>query len=192
MISFICPVSPCHVAQARCRHVRDLQQFVALGFAQPLQDLFASHQLFTWKSIPGRQQDLRRDHTIWVKSTDAGIDWDVHEGIMTSAEQSGLVVSLVIWGRSVWGCQKVLGKVNQGSTTVTPRFHQHCASFAWSLWFCGAAKVHQGFTKVSSRFQKGFTKVAPVSRCLWSSGAGPSWAAKRFHQGSAKVSPRFH
>jgi len=32
---------------ARHCHVGDFQKFVALGPAQPLQDLFAGHQLFT-------------------------------------------------------------------------------------------------------------------------------------------------
>jgi len=32
---------------ARHCHVGDFQEFVALGPAQPLQDLFAGHQLFT-------------------------------------------------------------------------------------------------------------------------------------------------
>ena len=59
------------------------------------------------------------------------------------------VVALV-WGRSVLGFQKVLSEVRQGSTKVSPRFHQ------------------------------GFTKVAQVSGSLWSSGADPFWGAKRF------------
>ena len=31
-----------------------------------------------------------------------------------------------------------------------------------------------------------------LSDSLWFSGVDPSWAGKRFHQGSAKVAPRFH
>lgn len=38
---------PCQAMSARHCHVGDFQKFVALGPAQPLQDLFAGHQLFT-------------------------------------------------------------------------------------------------------------------------------------------------
>ena len=48
------------------------------------------------------------------------------------------------------------------------------------LEFRGLWKVHQASTKVSPRFHQGFTKVAQVSRSLWSSGADPFWRAKRF------------
>ena len=96
---------------------------------------------------------------------------------------------MVLWGRSVLGCQKVPRK-------VPPRFR---------------GRFRQGSTKVLPRIHQGSTKRLQVSWCLWFSEQDPSWAAKRFrarfHQGSAegsakvpprfrqgftKVSPRFH
>ena len=53
----------------------------------------------------------------------------------------------------------------------------------------------EGSTKVSPRFHQGSTEVLEVSWCLWLSGADPCWAAKRFRgrfrQGFTKVPPRF-
>ena len=86
----------------------------------------------------------------------------------------GSVVTLVLWGRPVLGCQKVPRK-------VPPRFR---------------GRFRQGFTKVSPRFHQGSTKLLQISWCLWLSGADLSWAAKKFRLGlpksSAEGSPRFH
>ena len=78
---------------------------------------------------------------------------------------------MVLWGRSVLGRQKVPRK-------VPPRFHQGSSTFVVSL-----GQIRLGLRK---RSHQGFTNVAQVSWCLWSSGPGPSWGAKR------KVPPRFH
>ena len=48
------------------------------------------------------------------------------------------------------------------------------------------------FGRFRGRFHQGFTKGLQVSWRLWFFVADVSWAAKRFHQGSGKVSPRFH
>ena len=91
---------------------------------------------------------------------------------------------MVLWGRSVLGCQKVPRKVpprsREGSTNVPPSF-----VVSGSLgWIClglpkssveGSPRFHRGSTKVPSRFHQGSIEVPP-----------------RFHQGSAKVPPRFH
>ena len=71
---------------------------------------------------------------------------------------SSFVVSLVFWGRSVLGCQKVPRK-------VSPSFHQDSPSFA-CLWFSGA-----GPSWASTRFRGRLAKAPP-----------------RFHRGSTKVS----
>ena len=121
---------------------------------------------------------------------------------------------MVLWGRSVLGCQKVprkvpprfRGRFRQGSAKDSPRFHQGSTKrlqVSWCLWFSEqdpswAAKRFRGrFHHVPPRFRQGFTKVPP--RFSKFRGADPSWAAKRFrarfHQGSAegsaKVPPRF-
>ncbi len=53
-------------------------------------------------------------------------------------------------------------------------------------------KVPPGFIEVP----QGFSKVAAVSRCLWSSGAGPVLGCQkvppRFRQGYTKLPPGFH
>ena len=94
-------------------------------------------------------------------------------------------LSMVLWGRSVLGCQKVPRKVPpRFLTKVPPRFHQ-------------------GSAKVPPRFQQGSTKLLQVSWCLWFSAPNLSWAAKRFrlglpkvlwklHLAFTKVPPRFH
>ena len=89
------------------------------------------------------------------------------------------VASLVLWGRSVLGRQKVPWK-------VPPRFQQGCTTVlqvSWCLWFWGRSVLGRQkvlFTKVPARFHQGSTNVLQVSWCLWFSGADPSWAAKRF------------
>ena len=110
-----------------------------------------------------------------------------------TAKALGSSATVKVSGQTcLWALSGSLGQIRlgllkgsaEGSTKVSPRFHQGC-------------------TEVSPS-----TKVAQVSWCLWSSGADPSWAAKRFrlkrfcgrftkvpprfHRGSTKVSPRFH
>ncbi len=111
---------------------------------------------------------------------------------------------MVLWGRSVLGCQKVprkvpprfRGRFGQGSAKVSPRFRQgftkvppNFSKFrgvSGSLGqIClglpkssveGSPRFHRGSTKVPSRFHQGSVKVPP-----------------RLHQGCTKVSPiRFH
>ena len=94
------------------------------------------------------------------------------------------VVSLVLWGRSVLGCQEVLRKVpprfHQGFTKVPPKFHSKFCGVSGSL-----GQIHLGLRKVPSRLNQGSTKVPlQVSWCLWFCGADPSWGFRgRFHQG---------
>ena len=84
----------------------------------------------------------------------------------------------------------------EGSTKVAPSFHQGCASFVVSLVFRGRSVLgcQKVLWKVPPRLRQASTKAAQVSSCLWSSGADPSWAAKRFcgrfRQGCAKLPPR--
>ena len=100
------------------------------------------------------------------------------------------------------GCVEGSTKVATRFHHVPPRFHQGCASFVVSLVFWGrsilgcqkvAWKVQPRLQQGSTMFHQGFTKVAQVSWCLWSSGADPSWAAKRlcgrFNQGCNEVPP---
>ena len=85
-----------------------------------------------------------------------------HQG---STGSPSFVVSPVLWGRSVLGCQKVPRK-------VSPRLRGVSGSLG---------QIRLGLPKGSA---EGFTKA---SWCLWFSGADPSWAAKRFREGSSKV-----
>ena len=131
---------------------------------------------------------------------------------------SSFDVSLVLWSRSVLGRQNALWKVRprlrkfrrvpgslgqirlglpkssaEGSSKVSPRFHQNFLSFVvslvlWARFVLGCQKVprkvpprfRQGSTKVSPRFQQGCPKVTQVSWSLRSSGADPFWGAKKF------------
>ena len=93
-----------------------------------------------------------------------------------------LAVSLVLWGRSVLGCQKVPRKVpprfRQGSTNVPPSFSKF-RCFSDSL-----GQIRLGLPKGSA---EGSTKLLQVSLCLWFSGADPSWLPKGSAEGSTKV-----
>ena len=85
-----------------------------------------------------------------------------------------------------WAAKRFRRRFHQGSSKVSPRFHQGSPSFVVSLVFCsrsalGCQKVPR---KVPPRFHQFSSKVSPkvlqVSWCLWFSGVDPSWAAKRF------------
>ena len=107
---------------------------------------------------------------------------------------------MVLWGRSVGGCQQVPRKVpprfHQGSAKVPPKFSKFRGVFgSLGQISLGLPKGSpEGSAKVPTTVHHGSTKALQVSWCLWLSGAGPSWAAQRFprfHQGSTKVSRRF-
>ena len=97
---------------------------------------------------------------------------------------------MVLWGRSVLGRQKVPPRFHHFK--VPPRLRKfRGVSGLLGRSVLGCQKVPW---KVPPRFHRGSTKVAQVSLSLWSSGADPSWAAKRFrgrfHQGFTEVPPR--
>ena len=66
-----------------------------------------------------------------------------------------------------------------GSSAIVKVSGQNCfrTLVLWGRSVLGRQKVPQ---KVPPRFYQGSTKVAQVSWCLWSSGADPFWATKRF------------
>ena len=110
---------------------------------------------------------------------------------------------MVLWGRSVLGRQKVPRKVpprfRQGSTKVSPRFHQVSPSFVVSLVLWGRSVL--GCQKVRGRFHQGLAKVPPRFHQVSSLGQirlglprGLMGCQKvlRFHQGFTEVPPRFH
>ena len=119
---------------------------------------------------------------------------------------ASFVVSLVFWGKSVLGCQKVLWKVaagfHQGFTEVPPRFHQGCVI---SLIFWGrsswAAKRFRG------RFHQGCASFV-ISLVFWGASVLDRFGLPKgsekvpwkvpsikvppgFHRGSTKISPNF-
>ena len=99
---------------------------------------------------------------------------------------------MVLWGRSVWGCQKV--------TEVSPKFFESrgVSGFLGQIRL-GLPKVsveglstkvprrsHQGSTKALPRFHQGCASLL-ISLVLW----GVSVLGARFHRG-IEVSARFH
>ena len=99
-------------------------------------------------------------------------------------------MSLVFWGRSVVGCQKVLWK-------VSPRFRQGCASFVISLvlWGRSVLGCQKVLRKIPPRFHHGSTKVPP--RFFKFRGVSGSlgrirgrFHPPRLHRGFTKVPPR--
>ena len=115
-------------------------------------------------------------------------DWK-REGSTKVAQVSWCPCS---WADPSWAAKRFRGS----STTVVPRFHQGYASFVVSLVLRGRSVLgsQKVLWKVPPRLRQASTEVVQVSWCPWSSGADPSWAAKRFcgrfHQGSAKLPPR--
>ena len=97
------------------------------------------------------------------------------------------MVFLVLWGQIRLGLLK--GSA-EGSTKVPARF----SKFRGVSGSLGQIRLGlpngsaEGSTKVPARFHRGSISFV-LSLVLW---GDPSWPAKRwFHQGSAKVPPRF-
>ena len=95
----------------------------------------------------------RRFHQLGQGSTKPSPTLHLHQ------RSQNFMVSLVLWGRSVVGCQKVPQKVPPRLRQVSPRFHQSSQSLVVSLVLWGRSVV--GCQKVPQKVPPRLRQVSP-------------------------------
>ena len=158
-------------------------------------DPFWAAKRFRGRLHQGSTKLLQASLCLWFSGADPGLPKVPREKVPPRFHQASpsLVVSLVLWGRSVLGCQKVPRKVpprfREGSAKVPPTFHQASPSFVVSLILWGrSVGLPKGSAEGSTKVPPSFSKFRCVSDSLGQIRLGlPKGSA----EGSTKVPPTF-